>query len=249
MIPASYNRYILSKIEKQKFDAILLVLAFIVSYIFYKTVLFGLCILFARKYFERLYENHLASKRKATLNLQFKDLLFSLSSSIATGRQMREALLEGRDNMKLIYSEGSIIVLELNYMVKRLMESKEAEDEVLYDFAKRSEIEDIMNFVDIYFTCRSTGGDLEMVVMKAANVIIEKIEIERDILTITAQKRFESKILTSIPLIIIVFLQLTSPEYLTSMYTTVAGRLIMTIALVGIVLSFYMSVKITEIQV
>ena len=40
------------------------------------------------------YESYRAKQRIQRLNLQFKDMLYSLSSSIAAGRQMPEALIE-----------------------------------------------------------------------------------------------------------------------------------------------------------
>ncbi|MEG1931351.1 MAG: hypothetical protein RR131_09460 [Anaerovorax sp.] len=249
MIPDSYATYILNKQEKQRFLILLLVSSVLVAYLFYNQILLALMVLPVIKKLEEVYKKMLARKRSAELTLQFKDLLFSLSSSMAAGRQMREALFEGRDNMKLIYSDRAPLVLELNHMVKCMSESKETEDDVLRNFAKRSNIEDIENFVEVYFTCRSTGGNLETVVMKGANVIMDKISIEKEISTITAQKKFEAKILTGIPLLIIALLQLTSPDYLEVMYTTVTGRILMTLSLLMIGVAFLISMKITDIRV
>lgn len=248
-MPESYATYQLNKKEMEKFVAVVLITSMAIAYMFYNQILIAIIVLPAIKKLKIIYEKNLAKKRRAELNLQFKDLLFSLSSSIAAGRQMGEALIEGRENMKLIYSHSATLVLELNYMVKRMIESKEPEDDILRDFAKRSTIEDIENFIEVYFTCRSTGGNLEAVVMKAANLIIEKIGIEKEIYTITAQKKFEAKILTGIPLLIILLLQITSPTYLEVMYTTVAGRVLMTLALFGIGFAFFVSMKITDIQI
>ena len=66
--------------------------------------------------------------------MQFRDLLYSISASVSTGRQMPEALKEAEQNMKLIYKEDSCIVLELTNMVKRLNEYRESEEEILRIF-------------------------------------------------------------------------------------------------------------------
>ena len=129
---------------------------------------------------------------------------------------MPESLFEARENMKLIYREDSIIVLELSDMVKRLFEYRESEDDILKDFAARTCVEDISDFVDIYLTCRETGGDLIKVLTKASDMIMDKIVIEKEIRAITVQKQFEARILTAIPFIIVLFLQLVSPDYLSA---------------------------------
>ena len=78
---------------------------------------------------------------------------------------------------------------------------------------------------------------------------MDKITIEREIHTITVQKRFEAKILTVIPFLVMLFLQFASPDYLSPMYEGIKGRLLMTAALAGIVLSYVISMKLTKIEV
>ena len=162
---------------------------------------------------------------------------------------MAEALYEAKENMRIIYTDNSVIVVELSHMVKRIFDSRESEEEILKDFARRSSLEDIVSFVDIYFTCRITGEDLVRVVSKASEILIDKMTIDKEIQTITAQKRYEAKILTAIPIVVIIFLQIASPDYLALMYEGIKGRLLMTLALFGIGLSYYWSMKLTKIEV
>ena len=162
---------------------------------------------------------------------------------------MAEALSEAADNLSLIYSKDSLIVMELSLMAKRMNEYRESEEEILKDFASRAAIDDITDFVDIYLTCRKTGGDLIKVLTKASEIITDKITVEKEIQTLTAQKRFEAKILTAIPIFIIFALQLLSPGYLAVMYEGIAGRVLMTLALAGIAASYFISSQLTKIEV
>ncbi|WP_051280493.1 type II secretion system F family protein [Anaerovorax odorimutans] len=249
LIPASYDTYELSKNERLKFFFIVSLSMLLVSYLFYSSILLSIISLFCCLPMQKYYKKYLAKKRKHELNNQFRDALYSISASISVGRQMPEALLEARDNMKVIYSENAPIVMELSYIVKRFYVNRESEETILRDFAKRSDCDDIKNFVDVYFTCRVTGGDLEKVVMKAAQIIMDKISINKEIKTLTAQKKFEAKILTAIPLIIILFLRIISPDYLRVMYETFIGRIIMTVSLIAIGAAYYLSNRITDIKV
>lgn len=248
-IPKSYLSYDLSHNEKMRFLFLCGLGLMAVAYLFYHSMILSL--LFSCLAYPGLipYRSYLAEKRRKELKEQFRDVLYSISSSVSTGRQMTEALYEAEQSMRLIYKEDSLIVLELANMVKRLNEFRESEEEILKDFAARSCIEDISDFVDIYLTCRETGGDFIKVLTKASEIIMDKITIEKEIRTITAQKQFEAKILTAIPLVIVLFLQLVSPDYLSAMYECLKGRLLMTAALCGIGSAYFWSMKLIRIEV
>lgn len=248
-VPFSYEVYELSHKEQIRFLLICGLSLFSAAYLFYHSLI--LSMLFACLSYPGLrpYRDYLADKRRREIKGQFRDVLYSISASVSAGRQMPEALFEARENMKLIYREDSLIVMELSDIVKRLFEYRESEDDILKDFAVRTGIEDISDFVDIYLTCRETGGDLIKVLTKASDMIMDKILIEKEIRTITAQKQFEAKILTAIPFIIVLFLQLVSPDYLSAMYEGIKGRFLMTIALVGIGIAYFWSMKLTKIEV
>jgi tight adherence protein B len=196
----------------------------------------------------RLYEKHLADKRRAALGISFRDLLHSLSASFSTGRQMPEALMEGLDAMKLIYPNDAPIVRELEHMTSRLFKGRDDETATLRDFADRSHSDDILNFVDAYFICRTTGGDMEAMVVKTAGVIIDKIEIQKEIKTLTAQKRMESNILLLLPAVMLMLLQLLSPDYVAPLYAGLEGRLVMTAALALTALSYVWSLHLTKFE-
>lgn len=221
----------------------------VAAYLFYHSFFLSLLVSFLALPGLNPYRSYLAEKRRREMKEQFRDVLYSISASFSAGRQMPEALYEAGQNMKLIYGEDSLIASELSHMVKRLSEYRESEDEILRDFASRTGIEDISDFVDIYLTCRETGGDLIRVLAKASEIIMDKIAIEKEIRVITAQKRFEAKILTAIPFIIVLFLQLASPDYLSAMYEEIEGRILMTAALCGIGFAYLWSMKLTEIKV
>ncbi|MBN7772678.1 type II secretion system F family protein [Clostridium aminobutyricum] len=162
---------------------------------------------------------------------------------------MNEALKEGIENLKLLYDERAPIIIELKHITKSVDGSRANEDQLLKDFAYRSGIEEIINFADVYAICRTTGGDVGQVVLKASEILMDKMSIEKDMRTLTSQKKFEAKIITLMPFILIIFLNLVSPDYLESMYQTLAGRIIMTAALLGIAISYYIMNIITEVKI
>lgn len=222
---------------------------FFVCLLFYHSfILAGACAL-AGVLVPGLYAQYRADKRKDLLLAQFKDCLNSLASSFASGRQMQGALAEAYSNLLIIYDEKTPMVSELKYMLRGMKENRVSEEELLSDFADRTHQEDIINFVDVYKACRMTGGDMERVIANSTQVMMDKMQIEKEIRTLTAQKKFEGRIISAMPLAVVLFLNIFSPEYLAVMYETVGGRIVMSIALGGIVFAYRMMMKLTEIRV
>ncbi len=244
-----YRIYRLTKNEKMRFIFKCYGIIFAVTFLFYNSIIISLLLGFTSVFCIKHYEKHLSEKRRAILKSQFRDLLYSLSSSFASGRQMTEAIVEAITNLEVIYEETSPIVVETKRMLTCIQEARESEESVLADFAARSGVKDIVNFTDVYITCRNTGGNLEKAVMSASRILMEKIEIDEEIRVMTVQKIFEGRIISLMPIGIILFLRLVSPEYLQIMYETVTGRLLMTVALACIVYAGYLIRKITFIEV
>ncbi len=238
----------MSRKEIGRYYGISLPIIFIIFYLFYHSLILCNISLVLAIPLAKYYEEHLEKERKKTLNLQFKDLLYSISASVSAGRQMTEALEEGRENMKMIYRQDAPIILELDHIMKGIREAGFSEEQALINFSSRCKLEDVENFVDTYLICRTTGGDVEKVVLKGAQLIMEKIAIEKEIMTVTSQKKFEAKILTAMPLGMLALMQFVSPEYMAVLYESFAGRLVMTAALLGILLSYYFSSKILDIR-
>ncbi|MGL4483886.1 MAG: type II secretion system F family protein [Anaerovoracaceae bacterium] len=244
-----FRVYRLSKKERNIFLIAGYAIFFTLAYIFYHSIIISAVVGLLIFLFIKKYEAYKREKRRQLLVLQFKDLLYSLATSFATGRQMPEALMEGRKALLMIYAEDSPLITELTHMVKALFEGREKEDKILLDFASRSSSEDISSFVEVYLTCRVTGGNVEKVVANATEILADKISIEKEIKTMTSQKEFEGKIISTMPILIIIFLNFFSPDYLEIMYTSFTGRIMMTVALLGIGAAYYLTEKLTKISV
>ena len=239
-----YGVYIMGKKERLRYYGLYMACAAALGVLFYNhpvaSAVLALTAVPAEKYFRSL----LAARRRKELAAAFKDLLLSLSSSFQTGRHMAEALGEARANLLLIYPKDAAINRELEQMTRRLFAGGESDREVLYDFARRSRNEDIQNFADVYSICLTTGGDIVKVVHRTADALVEKMAIRREIEALTAQKQYEAKLLTAMPLVILLFLRMSAPDYLEALYGSLAGRLLMTGALAALAVSFVWSNRI-----
>lgn len=195
------------------------------------------------------YENYRARQRIQRLNVQFKDMLYSLSSSIAAGRQMPEALIEAADGLAIMYGPSEPIMMELNHMKRCIIENNESDRELLADFAQRSCCEDINNFVQVYIICRNMGGDLEKIIARTSSILTDKMNIEREIKSITAQKKFEGRLIALMPVAMLLILNLLSPSYIVPLYSGLPGRLIMTGCLGAGLWGLLMMERISNVEI
>lgn len=244
-----YRTYKLNKKESVVFLLGGYLIIFAVLYLFYHNYLFSLVGGMSAVFFSPFYANYLNGKRNSILLIQFKDVLYALTASIASGRHMADAIPEAIEQLKLIYGESGPMVEELKIIEKGINLNKESDIDLLRDFAERSGCEDIRNFVQVYGTCRTMGGNLEKVLKNTTEILVDKMNIQREMKTLTAQKKLEGKIISLMPMGVILFLNLMSPDYMEPLYDNAGGRLIMTIALLGITASWYWTAKLTELEV
>ena len=178
-MPEDYGKWVLS--IKEVLVLLLLVLTggTAVGWLFFDSLSVGaaagvLCLFFLPK-----YKNWRIDKRRRELLLQFRDLLYSAASSVSVGRSMTQALEESLTFWKGMYDENDLIILEVRNMLKRITVSNENDVEVLKDFARRSGLPDVADFVSVYECCKSSGANLVQAINRAATVIGDRIELEK----------------------------------------------------------------------
>lgn len=241
-----YTVYELNSLQKVLAMIAAGMLLFGVGYLFYHHVLISLLLVPGGIYAPRLLRNFLKKRRRAVLNLQFKQTLFSLSSSLSAGRSVENAFREAVQDLQMLDPDGgSDMVSELNIICAR-MEFGQPVEEALHDFSTRAGMEDVERFADVFSVCKRTGGDLVEVVRRTSSIIGEKLDIQQDIAVSIAQKKFEAKALLVSPLIMVIFMSLTAGDYMQPMYTG-AGIAISTLALAALFLCYLWTSKIMDV--
>ena len=86
-------------------------------------------------------------------------------------------------------------------------------------------------------------------IIKTADILTDKMEIEREIHVMTSQKKTEGRMISTMPVIMLAALNVFSPEYISPLYETAAGRLIMTGSLVMVIYGIFLMEKISQIEI
>ena len=121
--------------------------------------------------------------------------------------------------------------------------------EALENFAARSGLEDVKSFADVFLAARKSGGELVKIIGRTAEIIGEKIRIQEEILTSTAAKKMEQRIMSAVPVLIVFYIELTSPGFFHILYHTTAGRIVMTICLAVYLGAIALAEKILDIPI
>lgn len=244
-----YNVYIMSAREKVLYILLAAVVIFAVGMIFYQRPILALLLCIASLWFPKIRTRQIICKRKRALNLQFKDLLYALSSSMAAGRSLEMAFRDALRDLEVLYpDERTPIMQETAYMI-RCIEMNMTVEDAISQFAARAHIEDIGNFADVIRSCKRSGGNLIEVIRTTSQMITEKIETKNEIETVITAKKFESRILTCTPIVMVAVLSAASPEYMRPVFQENIGAVVMTVAVVMFVIAFFIGEKIMEIEV
>lgn len=243
-----YRTYHASLGEKVLFGLEGLFFISVAGVLFYRSWIAVLIFLPCIPFYIKKKEKDKRDKRIIILNMEFKEAILSLASSLSAGYSIENAFKEGLKDMSLIYGTESLIVKEFQYIAGRI-EMNVTIETLLEEFAGRSGVEDIKSFSQVFSTAKRTGGDLILIIQSTVENISQKIEVKREIITIMTQKQFEQKIMSMVPFIIIIYINLTSPGFLDPLYGNSTGIIIMTACLMAYLFSSYISKKIIEIHI
>ena len=176
-------------------------------------------------------------------------MLYSLSSALSVGKSVETGIRDSLNDLRVIYPDPDTdIIKELEYILRGIGMNNTIE-EMFGQFAERAHIEDIDNFVDIFVTCKRTGGDLIEVMRTTSNTIGEKIEIKQEINTMISGKKYEFNFMMIMPVILVEFLALTSGDYMRPVFTQIPGIMAMTVAIAIFVLAYVVGSKIMKIEI
>jgi tight adherence protein B len=243
-----YSKYAMTHREKAFYTIAAAVVIYTIAYIFYRNLIISAILVPIAFLYPRIKTTDIIKRRKKELNLQFKDMLYSLASSLTAGRSVESAFRDVLRDLAVLYPDpGTFIITEVEHMVRRL-EMNETVEHVLMDFAKRACLEDMDNFVDVFAICKRTGGNMVEVIKNTSAIINDRIEVFQEIDTMLAERKFEQKVLNVVPLFMIVLLSVSAEDYMKPVFATAAGKIVMSISIALLAAAYYISKRITDFK-
>lgn len=235
-----YHEYHYSPREHMRYFAEAVLLILLVSYLFYHSVIAVALIVPFYPVFLKIRAKRLLQAQKQELCLQFKETISSVAVALNAGYSVENAWREAKGEIAQMYGEKALMVQELQHLLAHLAMNVPLE-ELLYDFALRSDIEDVISFCQVFFFAKRSGGDFIGIIRTTADRIGQKIELQRQLAADLAARRLESRIMNVVPLVILLYLNLTSPGYFDVLYGNASGVCIMSVCLGMYLLAYALS--------
>lgn len=244
-----YSVYNMNVMEWLFYAAMAATVLFLAGYIFYRSVILSAVFAAFGVLYPRIRKKKIIEARQKKLSLQFKDMLYSLSSAVGAGNSVESAVSVALEDMRQQYNDPNVFIIqELSLMKVRLQMNQTIED-VFYDFAKRSHLEDVETFSNIFQVANRTGGNLIDIIRNTTQIIVDKIEISQEIETMLSGQQMEQKVLTVMPFALILFMTKSAEDFMAPVFTTFLGRVVATVSLVTILLANLWGRKIASIRI
>lgn len=187
------------------------------------------------------------AKRRMNLRMQFFDFLEAMSVAMRAGNPPLKALESARNDLLLLYTESSDIIVELDIAMARFNNAVPL-SEVFSDLAQRSELEDIESFASIYATIEGKSSRADEIVRETKQIISDKMEIEMEIETMMTAAKSEVNIMLFMPLVILGVIGYAGAGFMDAIYTTPVGRIVSTGGLIIFIISYIMAQQFSSVK-
>lgn len=244
----SYENYRFSCKDIVMCLGISLLLSGIAAWILYKSMWGIFCVIIIFPLCCKHYKSMQIKKRKKALLYQFKEGMQSLSVALVAGFSIENAWGESLKEMEELYGKEGYIAVEMRQISAGIRMNRPVE-ELLYQFAVRSECEDIIEFAEVFRFAKRSGGNLGKIIQNTIEHISEKMEIEKEIETVIAGKKMEQKIMNVVPVLLLAYLNLTSEEFLAPLYGNLFGVCMMSGAFLAYIGVLMLANKMIDIRV
>ena len=161
-----YNEYKMTLQQKLIYSLLAATVIFSGSFIFYRCFILSILLIPIAFFYPKIKKADLIAFQKKELNIQFKDMLYSLSSSLSAGKSIEMAFREALRDIAVLYPDKeTFIVKEVEHIIRKL-EMNGTVESALTDFAVRSHIDDIESFSEVFGICKRSGGNMVEVIKK-----------------------------------------------------------------------------------
>lgn len=243
-----YDCYRFSIKEYFLYGVVYLALGGGISWLFYHSFWPMLLILPGFPLFLREQKKRLIRQQKTLLLAQFLTGIQAVSNGLSAGYSVENAMEEAFKETMKVYGEDGIFTEELGGIVRKLKLNSSLET-LLEDFGKRSHLEDIENFGEVFAVARRSGGDLNLIIRNTAESISQKARAQQEIAVSLAAKKMEQNVMSLIPLLILFYVDLAAPEFLEGLYHNSFGIGMMSVSLVIYLLAFLWGRRLVQIEV
>lgn len=180
--------------------------------------------------------------RTTRINAQLVDMLGLVSNSLKSGYGLMQSFEFASKQMHTPLS------LELKRTLREANLGLSAED-ALNAMGTRIDSKDLDMVLTAINIQRAVGGNLSEILDKVAFTMRERERIRGEISTLTSQQKMTGIVIGGLPVFMFAIFMVMNPDYMSLLFTEVAGRLILVTAIGLEVLGYFVIKRIMAIEV
>ena len=200
----------------------------------------------AGRLFVPMRRKSIIAKQQKELNHQFRDMLDALTTSLGAGKNVNDSFFGVYEDLKIQYDSDAYILKELEVIISGIHNNVAIED-VLEDFGRRSNNDDIMSFANVFKISYRKGGNIKDIIRNTHSILSDKMEISEDIETLVTSNKLEQNIMIAMPIVLIAVIKMMSPEFAKN-FVTPTGIISTTVSLVIFVIAYFIGKAVLDIK-
>ena len=218
------------------------------AYVFYRSVWGCLWIFILGYPYVKWCRKRLIKEKRDRFTRQFRDFLQMLAGNLQAGDSVDHAIENCLPELRRLWGMDAFICRDLEQICKQISLSHQTA-KVMTLWGKNREDPELLLFLQIFLYGKNSGGDLCLTISKSAESITRRVETSQQIQTLLSAKKYEQEIMSIVPIIILLYVGLTNPEYLSELYGNLTGILFMTGCCLVYAIACFIGIKIMDIKV
>lgn len=210
--------------------------ALLLKNIFLGLILGGLSLLTLKVYIKGRIK-----KREKAFTSQLNDALSIMSNSLRAGYSFLQSVNSVSREMP------DPIACEFRRLLKELSLGQDTET-ALRNLTSRMASEDLELIVRAILIQKETGGNLAEILDTISTTIRDRVKIQGEIKTLTAQGRLSGAVVSIMPLFLIGIMYLINPSYISVLFINPIGRFMLGFAAVNEIIGILLIRKIVSID-
>lgn len=220
----------------------------VLDYCFYRSfwMLFPLLVVGA-VFYQKEYRE-LLRRKKEQIRQQFKEMLVLTVTGQKAGYSVENAFLRSYEDLAVLYGIHSSICRMLREL-KSGLENHLSVSELWSHMGESCGVEEIIEFSEVFSIAKKSGGNMTVIMERTAATIESRAETQKEIDTILSAKKLEQRIMNVMPVMLMFYINITSPGYFSSLYHTFQGIVVMTFCLCVYLAAYLIGAKLSVIKV
>lgn len=220
----------------------------VLDYCFYRSFWMLFPLLSVGVVFYQKEYRELMRRKKEQIRQQFKEMLVLTVTGQKAGYSVENAFLRSYEDLAVLYGIHSSICSMLREL-KIGLENHLSVSELWSYMGESCGVEEIIEFSEVFSIAKKSGGNMTVIMERTVATIESRAETQKEIETLLSARKLEQRIMNVMPVMLMIYINITSPGYFSSLYYSFQGIAVMTFCLSVYLAAYLIGVKLSAIEV